>query len=62
MSDPTPEQRKTAALVRDEHRTGTCEECCGVGPCWRYSTWFPIIAELPKEPRPWTGDAMTWWP
>jgi len=50
-----------ASRVRDEHETGTCPECHGIGPCSRYATWFPIIAELPRKEPSWDGDERTWW-
>jgi hypothetical protein len=56
------DQLREAVLVRDEHREGTCDECHGIGPCRRYSTWFPIIAELPQRQDPWLGDEKAWWP
>ncbi len=57
------DQHREAILVRDEHAAGTCSECHGVGPCPRYSAWFPVIADLPRPEPVWPGgdDAATWW-
>lgn len=55
------DQLREAAQVREDHRTGMCTECWGIGPCRRYATWFPIIAELPPRVEPWPGDSQAWW-
>lgn len=55
------DQLAMAKRVRDEHRDGVCDECLGVGPCRRYATWFPIIAELPRAEPAWPSDPESWW-